>query len=231
MNKIPIAEIFCSIQGEGKSTGKPSVFVRVWGCNLFCRFKGVDCDTPYAVYTERDKAKLMTVNEVILEIVKYNCKHIVWTGGEPTLYQDFIIDVMSRLKKMKYTSEVETNGTNVIKKKLSSVVNQFNVSLKLKSSNQKNDIFDKKRINQLALNFFNPKKSYFKFVINGEDDLKEIKQLNKLYPNFEIWLMPEGFKREDIIKHSETVAKLCIENNWHFSPREHIIIWDYKRGV
>ena len=70
-----INEIFYSLQGEGAFTGTPSIFIRFSGCNLKCDF----CDTIHQPYKE------MTMKEIIEEIKKYPAKHIVLTGGEPTM--------------------------------------------------------------------------------------------------------------------------------------------------
>ena len=52
---LPVVEIFNSIQGEGKYTGYPSIFVRVSGCNLRCVFKDSRCDTPYTSFEPEKK--------------------------------------------------------------------------------------------------------------------------------------------------------------------------------
>ena len=71
-----VNEIFYSIQGEGYYTGTPSVFLRLSGCNLRCTF----CDTLHGHYDD------LSENEIMQEIEKYgSVKHIVVTGGEPTL--------------------------------------------------------------------------------------------------------------------------------------------------
>ena len=64
-NVIPVLEMFVSIQGEGKYTGEPSLFIRVSGCNLRCVFGGTRCDTPYSSFeTEKPiyKAKNQDIN-------------------------------------------------------------------------------------------------------------------------------------------------------------------------
>jgi len=226
---VLITEIFESIQGEGAGIGKPCIFVRVWGCNLRCRFDGVECDTPYAVYTEKNKALDSSALDVIDRIQELTPKHIVWTGGEPTLYQDFIVDVMTGLIG-EYTCEVETNGTKVLSEDLINVVDWFNLSLKLKSSNQLNEHYDNVRVNDKAIGSFPLGKTYFKFVINSKEDFFEVEELTKKYP-FPTYLMPQGVTRDEVIKNSEAVVDMCIKYDYRFSPREHIIIWDKKRGV
>jgi len=245
IEEAPIVECFESIQCEGKNLGVPSIFVRFYGCNLRCQFKGIECDTPYAVYKEKDNAIKMTVLEVYNKIKSFKSKNIVWTGGEPCLFQDFIINVMYKLnrsimsvkKKDFYTAEIETNGTIVIKSALLSHIELFNISVKLSSSNQLKG-FNKLRINHDALESFPDSRKYsyeiesvFKFVYSNENDIKEILDLNKKYPTFPIYLMPEGITREDVLNNSLEVVDKCIEYGFRFSPREHINIWDTKRSV
>ena len=103
--KAPIIEIFSSFQGEGLLIGERQIFVRFAGCNLNCSY----CDTNDSKSTE--SGKLMTPRQVIEEINKLltpDCKTISFTGGEPSLYPDFISEV-SRGFDLKVM--LETNGT------------------------------------------------------------------------------------------------------------------------
>ena len=232
MNKAPVVEVFESIQGEGRSLGVPSIFVRLWGCNLRCTFSGIECDTPYAVVREKDKAPLTNVTNLINKIKSLKPKHIVWTGGEPALYQDYIVSVMKELKKLdSYTSEVETNGTLIANKDYKDYVDLFNISVKLKSSNQQTEVYDKVRINDIAIKSFPIARSSFKFVISKKEDIHEVLNLHYKHPMLPVYLMPEGITRNQIVNNSEMVVELCIQNNFIYSPREHIIIWDILRGV
>ena len=79
-----IAEIYKSIQGEGRLTGTESVFVRASGCNLRCTF----CDTPHTSW--RPEGDDLSVKQILAEIGSYDCEHIVITGGEPMLFAEMI---------------------------------------------------------------------------------------------------------------------------------------------
>lgn len=96
-----INEIFHSLQGEGRHTGTPAVFVRFSGCNLHCPF----CDTDHAAGRE------MSEEEIIVEVCRYDVPLVVLTGGEPSLQLDAPF-----LKKLKEstgaTIAIETNGTH-----------------------------------------------------------------------------------------------------------------------
>lgn len=99
-SKIPIVEIFYSIQGEGKYIGHPSVFIRVGGCNLTCpSFSSHGCDSFYAVDKKyKSSWKMMSIAEIIAEIEKYPKADIVLTGGEPTLYYQKLYPIIEKFK-------------------------------------------------------------------------------------------------------------------------------------
>ena len=98
-----IAEIFRSIQGEGKNQGYPCTFLRFAGCNLRCSW----CDTTYAQRGGTDKGEA----EIIHEIEGLKGKRICITGGEPLLQGKHLLSLVEELSKMGYTIEIETNGT------------------------------------------------------------------------------------------------------------------------
>jgi 7-carboxy-7-deazaguanine synthase len=104
---LKINEIYHSIQGEGTSAGKPCVFIRLTYCNLRCTY----CDTEYAFYDGKDKS----VQQVINEVEKYNCKIVEITGGEPLVQFDECLELMSKLCDLGYEVMIETGGSISIK--------------------------------------------------------------------------------------------------------------------
>lgn len=76
---MKIAEVFYSVQGEGKLVGVPSVFVRTSGCNLRCKW----CDTPYTSWSPVGEAR--TVASLVEEVAAFGARHVVVTGGEPMI--------------------------------------------------------------------------------------------------------------------------------------------------
>ena len=99
MKQYRVNEIFYSLQGEGYYTGCAAVFLRFSGCNLACPF----CDTDHHDGTP------MTAAEIVAEVSRFPGRHIVITGGEPTLQLD---DAMvAALKNAGFHIQIETNGT------------------------------------------------------------------------------------------------------------------------
>ena len=102
---MKINEIFYSIQGEGYFTGKPVIFIRFAGCNLKCSF----CDTNHICKQELNEDSIIKI------IKKYKSKHIVLTGGEPSLQLDInkqgYSEFVRILRDKGYYVQIETNGT------------------------------------------------------------------------------------------------------------------------
>ncbi len=99
---LQLAEIFYSIQGEGRYTGTPAVFVRLAGCNLACDF----CDTDYSLKF------LASVDDVVLEVGKLGgeCPMVILTGGEP-LAQSQTRALIEALRADGRRVHIESNGT------------------------------------------------------------------------------------------------------------------------
>src|SRR5881394_713852 len=100
-----VAEIFYSIQGEGKLSGVPSVFVRASGCNLRCSW----CDTPYASWNP--EGTMRTLPEIVAEVQSHaGARHVVLTGGEPMIAKE-IRALATELKALGYHLTIETAAT------------------------------------------------------------------------------------------------------------------------
>ncbi len=115
-------EIFCSVQGEGVNIGKPAVFLRLGLCNLACTW----CDTKYTwdweEYDPKEQIIEMPLEEVEREILGYNCKYLVVTGGEPMIQQSRLMPLLENLKNKEFFIEIETNGTIVPDQKLVNLI-------------------------------------------------------------------------------------------------------------
>ncbi len=117
-----VKEIFYTLQGEGANAGRPAVFCRFAGCNLWsgreeerttsalCRF----CDTDFVGFDGENGGKYKTAAELAALIASLWPQHearrfVVCTGGEPMLQlDDALIDALHRAR---FTVAIETNGT------------------------------------------------------------------------------------------------------------------------
>ena len=107
-----------TFQGEGRMQGIPSLFIRTSGCNLRCGFKLQDgtvsiCDTSYASYspTLMDVYSPEQITQVIKNNMGDNIKHVVISGGEPTLQEEGLSELLPLLKQLGLHITIETNGT------------------------------------------------------------------------------------------------------------------------
>jgi len=210
MNK-PIIEVFQSIQGEGKFIGTLSTFVRFSGCNLACSF----CDTKFS-WNEEGK---YSTRDVIDFINKSKLEHVIFTGGEPGLHQNEIVEIISNIQYRPFVT-IETNGTIKPIKELEILMHDFGFW----SVSPKND--------KCLLNIFNAyPQVQFKFVIENVNEIEKVHELdNKIYP---IFIQPNGF-REDYSNACKELAEYIIEKGYQkirVLPQFHRIMWGQKRGI
>ncbi|GJM13944.1 MAG: 7-carboxy-7-deazaguanine synthase [Pseudohongiella sp.] len=100
-NTLRITEIFHSLQGESKTVGIPTVFVRLTGCPLRCQY----CDTAYAF----EGGDLMELDAIKAVLEGYGCGYVTVTGGEP-LAQPNCLPLMEQLCDAGYQVSLETSG-------------------------------------------------------------------------------------------------------------------------
>lgn len=99
---LVINEIFHSIQGESTFAGLPCVFVRLTACNLRCSW----CDTKYSFH----EGQPMSLSDVIVKVLEFNCPLVQITGGEPLL-QPNVFPLMTRLCDLGKHVLLETSGS------------------------------------------------------------------------------------------------------------------------
>lgn len=223
-----ISEIFFSIQGEGRLTGIPSVFIRTHGCNLYCKW----CDTPYAKDTNGG-GEIMSPKQILDTIKDFPTQHVVITGGEPML-QDDIINLTELLSEEDYHITIETNGT-VYK---SVYCNLMSISPKMSMSapslNREREFHNTKRMNYDALEKFVGEYNYqIKFVVKNASDIPEIMEFKQhlLINKSQMMFMPEGRTQEELKQTAPKVVELCKTYGIRYCPRVHIDIFGNKRGV
>ncbi len=99
--QLRITEIFYSLQGEARTVGLPTVFVRLTGCPLRC----VYCDTAYAF----SGGEQYTLAQITAEVASHRPRYVTVTGGEP-LAQPNCIPLLSQLCDAGYEVSLETSG-------------------------------------------------------------------------------------------------------------------------
>jgi 7-cyano-7-deazaguanosine (preQ0) biosynthesis protein QueE len=222
-------EIFYSIQGEGVNSGKPAVFLRLGLCNLKCTW----CDTKYtwdwSTYNPEEQLVAMPLEDIEQEILRQGCQYLVVTGGEPVIQQDRLIPLLERLKSRRFFLEVETNGTIAPDQCLLDLVDHWSVSPKLRNSGNPQSLREVPACYRL---FAGMTSSHFKYVIQNEDDFKEVQTLAADYNLAveKIILMPEAQSREELLGKSRWLVELCKAQGYRFSTRLQTLLWGNERG-
>jgi 7-carboxy-7-deazaguanine synthase len=101
VDQLRITEIFYSLQGESRTVGLPTVFIRLTGCPLRC----VYCDTAYA-FTGGEKK---SIPDILAEVGRYPTRYVTVTGGEP-LAQRACLTLLKALADEGYEVSLETSG-------------------------------------------------------------------------------------------------------------------------
>ena len=125
-----VNDIFYSLQGEGRNTGRAAIFIRFAGCNLKCPF----CDTDFAQYEE------MSDEDILNRIKSYPSHFVVLTGGEPSLQVDR--QLVDLLHKHGYELAMETNGTHPIVDGIDWITCSPKGNTKIKRCNELKCIFE-----------------------------------------------------------------------------------------
>ena len=215
----PINEVFFSYQGEGIYAGIPQIFVRFSGCNLRCNY----CDTPKSLYTN-SKSKYFTAQalyEYIKDIFKSNKSRfsikkpsISFTGGEPLLYTDFILDLIKNYFKNKFSVYIETNGS--LSKQVEKIYRYCDIvsmDIKFKSACNKDLFKEHKRFLEIIKN-----KVFVKTVITKctteKEFVKAINLISKISNNIPLVIQPASFDsitNQKVVKFY-SIAILKIKN-------------------
>jgi len=149
---LRITEIFHSLQGESKTVGIPTVFVRLTGCPLRCQY----CDTAYAF----DGGELIELDAIKAVLEEVGCYYVTVTGGEP-LAQPNCLPLLEQLCDSGYNVSLETSGAMPIEQ----IDKRVSIVMDLKTPASKE--VDKNRYENIA--FLKPA-DQVKFVICDEKD-------------------------------------------------------------
>lgn len=150
--KLRLTEIFHSLQGESRSVGVPTVFVRLTGCPLRCQY----CDTAYAF----EGGRMYSLEEIVNEVQSHGASYVTVTGGEP-LAQPNCLPLLTQLCDAGFEVSLETGGAMDI----SDVDARVSVVLDLKTPGSLE--VDRNRYENIALL---KAKDQVKFVICNRQD-------------------------------------------------------------
>ncbi|MCP3772031.1 radical SAM protein [Paenibacillus sp. MZ04-78.2] len=224
MIRLPMVEIFETVEGEGTRAGFPTVFVRLFGCNLRCTW----CDTKYS-YPPAEAEFTMTIEDIVAEAGRYRSRHVCLTGGEPLLYGEKSRALIEALVATgRYDDlHIETNGAIDLApflERIESPVVRYIMDYKLPDSGEE------ERMITANLAKLRPQDE-LKFVIGSERDFHAAKALLEAYPTralpmfSPVWeTMPPAKLVGLMLEHGLSQVKLNMQL--------HKIIWDpAARGV
>lgn len=207
-----VNEMFLSVQGEGRTMGLPTVFIRLSGCNLDCHW----CDTRYA----EEGGSEMSVEDVLAGVNGYRTRHVCLTGGEP-LWQEDAPELISRLLEEGKHVALETNGSLSIADLPDHPELLVSMDYKCPSSGMED------RMMLENLRHLRPK-DQLKFVVADHEDLERAEEvLRKHAPDCPAIFTPVGGLTlapvvEFVLKRKLEVRVL---------PQLHKLIWGDRRGV
>ncbi|HXV79260.1 MAG TPA: 7-carboxy-7-deazaguanine synthase QueE [Candidatus Binatia bacterium] len=228
---MQIAEIFYSIQGEGRLVGMPSVFVRTSGCNLRC----VWCDTPYTSWAP--EGRKWSIKAILQELAKYPSHYVVVTGGEPFLAPD-IEELTAQLKILGSHITIETAAT-LFKPVACDLVS---MSPKLANSTpwrrargQFAKMHEKRRLNFRVMQQFIDRYDYqLKFVVDRRDDFDEVAQILgrlKKVDCSRVLIMGQGKTAAELRDKTKWIIEACKTYGFGYTPRLHIELFGNRRGT
>ncbi len=233
VGSLRVSEIFGpTIQGEGAQIGRPTVFVRLGGCDYRCSW----CDTPYAVLPEHRHTWTKTSpGEVIAQVEALSVDPILVTlsGGNPALQP--CAELIKRGQDRGHTFTMETQGS--VARDWFAQLDHLCLSPKPPSSGMTTD-YAKLDSCMLAAG---PADTILKVVIFDEADLQYARDVSARYPRVPIYLQvgnpdPTGtaLRTHGLLVRLEWLATLVVQERWYEArvlPQLHTLLWGNARGV
>lgn len=224
-----VVEIFQSIEGEGKRSGRPATFIRFAGCNLRCDY----CDTAYALFGEKEECRYteMTLEEILNHDIK---NAVTLTGGEPLLAEG-IAELVDALLLRGAEVNIETNGATDIMPLIEQLdIHEeekvfFTIDYKLPSSFMEDKM--------LFSNFESlMPHDVVKFVVADDNDYERMleitEKLARIYDEMPHIYIGAVYGRYPLDKLAEKITNEPLLQNANMQLQIHKIIWDAeKRGV
>jgi len=226
---MKVSEIFYSLQGEGFFAGVPSVFVRVAGCPLRCRW----CDTKYA--WDEMAGQNYSVERIVQAVQQWPSRFIVITGGEPMINSE-LPKLVKQLRDFSKHITIETAGIAFIQ---DLACDLMSISPKLSNSTPKNPelaaIHEDSRLDIAILRELIDNYEYqLKFVVDSQDDLAEIQKAIEEIGNVDlekVMLMPQAVTRDELLAKSPMVAEMCKRTGFAFCQRLQVLLWNSRKGM
>ncbi|MGH7825744.1 MAG: 7-carboxy-7-deazaguanine synthase QueE [Candidatus Binatia bacterium] len=226
-----IAEIFHSIQGEGRLVGMPSVFIRSSGCNLRC----VWCDTPYTSW--KPEGTELSVQAILRRVRKHACRHVVITGGEPLLARD-LPELTDTLRGDGHHITIETAATIFapVACDLISMSPKLANSTPWKRQQGKfAAMHEGRRLNFAVIqSFINGHDYQLKFVAERESDFAEIERILENLEHVDlsrVLVMAQARTKTQLREKSAWIIEQSKKHGFGYSPRLHIELFGNRRGT
>jgi len=229
-----IAEIFHSIQGEGRLAGVPSVFVRTSGCNLRCRW----CDTKYASWDPEGEE--LEIGEIVGRVGEFGCAHVVVTGGEPMVARGMHA-LCADLRRKGLHITLETAGTVTpegIACDLASLSPKLSNSTPVQGEIGEpwRDRHERDRWRpDVVREWIRNHPFQLKFVMETAADLAEVEgviaALGEQVKPSDVLLMPQGIDLPTLAARERELVDLCLRRGYRYCPRLHIALFGNRRGT
>ena len=213
--KLKVNEIYWGLQGECVHVGRPTVFVRLTGCNLRCGY----CDSTYSY----EEGKLMSVPSILEYVKKHSpTKLVEITGGEPLL-QEGVYELMTALINEDYEVDLETNGS--IYADPTKIPQEVTIILDMKvPSSGMSKKMDFKNLPRLGV------RDQVKFVVQTPKDMEWARSILVKYPTNAMVYFSPVWSRINPKKIVQYIKKHKL--NVYMSLQQHKILYGpTRRGV
>lgn len=179
-------------------------------------------------YSPADELHPMPVAEVRDRLCALGVELVIVSGGEPLNQQPRLTALLSLLTADRIAVEIETNGTRVPNPELTRWVRRYVVSPKLSHSG---DPVERRIVSAALAAFERSGKAAYKFVVQSITDLDEVAEVVQENGLTDIWVMPEGQRRETVLRTMSDIADAVVARRWNLTSRLHVLAWDDRRGV